>query len=182
MADRADIKTTIKTYVKWITSPVGDLLLTSNGEALTGLYLKGQKYFPQQTDTWCEAKAIAPIVQAQTQLSEYFAHQRQNFHLPLKPHGTKFQQQVWQQLHHIPFGQTISYGTLAHMIGQPTTVSRAVGAANSRNPISIIVPCHRVIASNGNLTGYAGGLDQKQWLLQHERADIAVNLSLPLWY
>jgi methylated-DNA-[protein]-cysteine S-methyltransferase len=155
-------------YYQWLASPVCSLLLTSDGEALTGLYLQGQKYFPTQAEDWQIAESLTLFRQTETQLTEYFAHQRQHFDLPLNPQGTTFQQQVWQLLTQIPFGETITYGTLAKMTGNPTA-SRAVGAANGRNPISIIVPCHRVIASNGALTGYAGGLNRKQWLLQHEQ-------------
>lgn len=160
-------------YYKWLDSPIGALLLTSNGRALTGLYMQGQKYFPQQTEAWCESGKIEPFTQTQQQLSEYFNHQRQSFDIPIAPEGTDFQKQVWLLLQQIPFGETISYGTLAQKLGK-NTASRAVGAANGRNPISIIVPCHRVIAANGKLTGYAGGLDRKQWLLRHEQADIAL--------
>lgn len=166
-------------YYKWVDSPLGVLLLTSNGQFLTGLYLKGQKYFPNKTEDWCESMQVDPLVQTQKQLTEYFAHQRQSFDVPIDLQGTTFQKQVWQRLLQIPFGETISYGALAQMIGQPTA-SRAVGAANGRNSISIIVPCHRVIAVNSKLTGYAGGLDRKRWLLQHEQAAIAVNRSSPL--
>jgi methylated-DNA-[protein]-cysteine S-methyltransferase len=152
-------------YYTWINSPVDQLLLTSDGRSLTGLYLNGQKHFPIITPDWNETEE--PFKQVRQQLTEYFSHERQTFDLPLAPQGTAFQQQVWQLLRQIPFSQTISYGTLAQMLGQPNA-SRAVGAANGRNPISIIVPCHRVIASSGKLTGYAGGVDRKQWLLNHE--------------
>jgi methylated-DNA-[protein]-cysteine S-methyltransferase len=158
----------------WINSPLGPLLLTSNGQSLTGLYLKGQKHFPKQTEEWREAPQSELFDQTQEQLNQYFAHLRQTFDLPLAPQGTAFQQQVWQLLREIPFGETISYGTLAQRLGQPTA-SRAVGAANGRNPISIIVPCHRVVATNGKLTGYAGGVDRKQWLLQHEQGHFVVS-------
>jgi methylated-DNA-[protein]-cysteine S-methyltransferase len=154
-------------YYHWLNSPIGEILITANDRALTRLALKDQKYFPLPTSEW-QAKSDLPIIQqAIAQLNEYFQHQRQTFDLALAPEGTDFQQQVWQQLCQIPFGQTWSYGELAQAIEQPNA-SRAVGAANGRNPISIIVPCHRVIASNGKLTGYAGGVDRKQWLLQHE--------------
>ncbi|MEO1144918.1 MAG: methylated-DNA--[protein]-cysteine S-methyltransferase [Cyanobacteria bacterium J06638_22] len=156
-------------YYQWIDSPLGALLLTFDGRSLTGLYLKGQKYFPVITEAWCESSQVEPFEQVQAQLTEYFAHQRQQFDLPLELQGTAFQKQVWQYLLEIPFGETLSYGTLAKKIGKPDA-SRAVGAANGRNAISIIVPCHRVIATSGKLTGYAGGLDRKQWLLQHEQS------------
>ena len=156
-------------YFTWIDSPLGRLLLTADGRSLTGLYLDGQKHFPTFTPEWQEAAHLAPFLQTQAQLAAYFNHERQSFDLPLAPVGTAFQQQVWQQLRHIPWGQTISYGTLAARVGLPNA-ARAVGAANGRNPLSIIVPCHRVIAANGKLTGYAGGLDRKHWLLRHEGA------------
>lgn len=156
-------------YYRWLESPVGDLLLTSDGRSLTGLYLKGQKHFPAIAADWKESLEAVPFTQVTQQLLEYFNNRRQQFDLPLSPSGTEFQKQVWQQLYDIPFGETISYGFIAKALGRPSA-SRAVGAANGRNPISIIVPCHRVVASNGRLTGYAGGVERKQWLLQHERA------------
>lgn len=155
-------------YYKWIETPLERVLLTSDGQFLTGLYLANQKHFPAQTECWTEAPQLDLFIQTQQQLAEYFAHDRQHFDLPLEPQGTEFQKQVWQHLCNIPFGETISYGMLAQRIGQPTA-SRAVGAANGRNPIAIVIPCHRVIAGNGKLTGYAGGVDRKQWLLQHEQ-------------
>jgi len=113
--------------------------------------------------------AVALLLQqAAAQLAEYFAGTRQHFDLPLAASGTAFQQQVWQQLCQVPYGQTQSYGELALRLGNKNAM-RAVGAANGRNPIAIIVPCHRVIGADGKLTGYAGGLDRKVWLLQHEQ-------------
>jgi methylated-DNA-[protein]-cysteine S-methyltransferase len=156
-------------YYQWIDSPLGALLLTSDGRSLTGLYLQGQKYFPAMTEAGCESSQVEPFEQVQAQLTEYFAHQRQQFDLPLELQGTAFQKQVWQHLLEIPFGETLSYGVLARKIGKPDA-SRAVGAANGRNAISIIVPCHRVIATSGKLIGYAGGLERKQWLLHHEQS------------
>jgi len=105
--------------------------------------------------------------EAATQLAEYFAGDRQEFELPLGPEGTGFQRLVWRALATIPFGETRTYGEIARAIRRPAA-SRAVGAANGRNPISIIVPCHRVVGASGALTGYAGGMDAKQWLLGHE--------------
>jgi methylated-DNA-[protein]-cysteine S-methyltransferase len=104
---------------------------------------------------------------ATAQLREYFAGERREFSLPLAPRGTEFQRRVWLALREIPHGRTRSYGEIAETIGRPTA-SRAVGAANGRNPISIVVPCHRVIGASGDLTGYAGGMDRKRWLLNHE--------------
>lgn len=108
------------------------------------------------------------LTEAANQLRQYFAGERQTFALPLAAAGTLFQQQVWQQLGQIPFGHTQSYGELAQRLGNKNAM-RAVGAANGRNPIAIVVPCHRVIGADGKLTGYAGGLDRKIWLLQHEQ-------------
>ena len=108
-------------------------------------------------------------MEACEQLTAYFSGDLQQFELRLAPHGTEFQKKVWQELCRIPFGASISYGELARRIGQPTA-SRAVGLANGRNPISIIVPCHRVIGANGTLTGYGGGIERKKWLLEHEAA------------
>lgn len=159
------------TYYRWLESPLGALLLTGDRRSLTGLYLKGQKHFPKQTEAWRESVQANPFNQVQEQLAEYFDHQRQSFNLPVAARGTDFQKQVWQLLSQIPFGKTISYGSLAQQLGQPTA-SRAVGAANGRNPISIVVPCHRVIAASGKLTGYAGGIDRKRWLLEHETANL----------
>jgi methylated-DNA-[protein]-cysteine S-methyltransferase len=109
------------------------------------------------------------LAQTARQLAEYFAGKRRAFELPLAPRGSGFQERVWRALLKIKFGETRSYGEIARAIGRPSA-SRAVGAANGRNPIAIIVPCHRVIGANGQLTGYGGGLPIKQWLLEHERA------------
>ena len=116
--------------------------------------------------SWQESDA--PFAAVREQLAEYFAGERQEFDVPLKLAGTPFQQRVWRELVRIPFGTTITYAELARRIGQPTA-SRAVGHANGRNPISILVPCHRVIGADGKLTGYAGGVEKKQWLLAWER-------------
>ena len=110
-----------------------------------------------------------PFKAVAIQLAEYFAGQRQVFDVPLKLEGTPFQQTIWQALARIPYGVTMTYAQLASQIGKPQAC-RAVGNANGRNPVSIIIPCHRVIGTNGRLTGYAGGLDNKQWLLELERS------------
>jgi methylated-DNA-[protein]-cysteine S-methyltransferase len=124
-----------------------------------------------------EAKYLRPsaplgkstvLARAEKQLAEYFASKRSTFDLPLSPDGTDFQRRVWRALETIPFGETWSYGELAKKIGNPTA-SRAVGAANGQNPLWIIVPCHRVIGADGSLTGYAGGMTAKKWLLAHEQ-------------
>jgi len=154
-------------YFTTLSSPVGDLLLTSDGARLTGLYLEehggGQTAAP--SPDW--RRDEAPFREAATQLAEYFEGVRQSFSLPLAAVGTDFQRRVWAALAVIPFGETRSYGEIANAIGQPGS-ARAVGLANGQNPISIVVPCHRVIGANGTLTGYGGGLDRKRWLLEHE--------------
>lgn len=151
-----------------VESPIGNLLLRSDGEALTGLWMgpsdKERDPSWQRDDPW--------FAQVQIQLAAYFAGDRQDFDLPLVLRGTEFQERVWHALGTIPFGETISYGELADRIGAPKAV-RAVGAAVGRNPISIIVPCHRVVGSDGRLTGYGGGLERKRWLLDHEASHVA---------
>ncbi len=149
-----------------ITSPIGELLLTSDGKSVTGVSMQNQKHGPKRTKDW--KRNDAALNEPRTQLQAYFAGELRDFELPLAAKGTPFQQRVWRALCAIPYGATISYGELARRIGQPTA-SRAVGLANGRNPIAIVVPCHRVIGANGSLTGYGGGLERKRWLLAHER-------------
>ncbi len=158
----------MKTYYTICRSPLGDLLLTSaDGVSLSGLYIKEEKHSPVIETDWNESADLAIFAQTRTQLDEYFSGTRTEFSLALNPIGTKFQNAVWTQLTKIPFGETITYGQLAKQVGYPRA-ARAVGQANGRNPISIIVPCHRVIGSNGTLTGYAGGLDRKDFLIKYE--------------
>lgn len=159
-------------YFTYVDSPVGRLLLTSNGEALTGLYMDvpargAERHVERAVAGGAEDPSAAPLPQAARQLAEYFAGVRRAFDLPLALHGTPFQQRVWRALTEIPYGETWSYGQLAKRIGNPKA-SRAVGLANGSNPISILVPCHRVIGADGSLTGYGGGMERKQWLLRHE--------------
>jgi methylated-DNA-[protein]-cysteine S-methyltransferase len=150
----------------YVDSPIGRLLLTSDGTALTGLYTRPSKKMPC-TDGWIEGTTVRPLAAAIRQLSEYFAGARREFDLSLRLQGTAFRGRVWEELTRIPFGRTLSYAELARRIGKPGA-SRAVGLANGANPVSIIVPCHRVIGSDGSLTGYGGGLERKLWLLEHE--------------
>jgi methylated-DNA-[protein]-cysteine S-methyltransferase len=150
-------------------SPVGTLCLCAEGDRLVGLYL------PDRPAPSAGRERSDVLVRAATQLTEYFAGERRDFDLPLAPAGTPFQVEVWRALARIPFGVTCSYGDLARTIGRPSA-SRAVGAANGRNPISIILPCHRVIGAGGALTGYGGGLAMKRWLLDHERARVQPSL------
>jgi methylated-DNA-[protein]-cysteine S-methyltransferase len=149
-----------------VDSPIGRLLLTSDGSALTGLYMEPSRK-AQSTDGWTQDATVKPLADAVLQLNEYFAGSRREFDLPLRLNGTLFQTRVWKELTEIPYGTTWSYGQLARRIDKPSA-SRAVGLANGRNPISILVPCHRVIGADGSLTGYGGGLDRKRWLLAHE--------------
>lgn len=155
------------TFYTTMPSPLGELLLTSDGTHLTGLFMTPHQHGPTRSPTWKRDDAC--LAEARRQLEEYFAGKRTTFDLPLAPTGTAFQQRVWKALREVPFGKTASYGDIARRIGNPKGV-RAVGLANGRNPISIVVPCHRVIGSDGSLTGYGGGLDRKQWLLRHEGA------------
>lgn len=152
------------TYYGMLASPIGELMLISDGAAVTGLYMQNQKHAARRARAVRnEVKLKRPLAQ----LKAYFAGDLRDFDLPLAAAGTPFQQRVWRALRDIPYGETISYGELARRIGQPTA-SRAVGLANGQNPISIVVPCHRVIGANGSLTGYGGGLERKRWLLAHE--------------
>jgi methylated-DNA-[protein]-cysteine S-methyltransferase len=144
-------------------SPIGALRLYEADDELIGLYMS------QSGPKDAAAGRSELLLCASAQLAEYFDGKRKQFDLPLGLRGTAFQIRVWQQLLAIPHGETWSYGELAQAIGQPTA-SRAVGAANGKNPISIIVPCHRVIGSSGELTGYGGGMPAKRWLLDHEKA------------
>jgi methylated-DNA-[protein]-cysteine S-methyltransferase len=153
-----------------IDSPLGPLHLQGDGEFLTGLFLPQHRGRGGTVPTG--RYADAPFTVVREQLAEYFAGERKEFDVPFKLGGTPFQQRVWQELLRIPFGTTITYAQLAGRIGQPTA-SRAVGHANGRNPISILVPCHRVIGTNGKLTGYAGGVEKKDWLLAWERSAVA---------
>jgi methylated-DNA-[protein]-cysteine S-methyltransferase len=150
-----------------IESPLGELLAVRDDDGLTGLYLPTGKHAVARQPEW--VRDDAGFEDVRQQLGEYFAGTRQEFDLPLNAHGTAWQQKVWSQLRAIPYGETASYGETALAVGNPTA-SRAVGLANGQNPISIIVPCHRVIGANGSLTGYGGGLDAKRWLLSHEAA------------
>lgn len=155
-------------------SPLGPIRLVSDGQGLTGLFLDAHKYGPAQFAD--QERGSDPVLTlAAAQMAEYFAGDRREFDLPLAPRGTEFQQRVWRALREIPFGETLSYGDLARRLGDPLKV-RAVGSANGRNPISIIVPCHRVVGADGSLVGYGGGLPRKRWLLDHEARVVGVVL------
>jgi methylated-DNA-[protein]-cysteine S-methyltransferase len=152
-----------------IDSPVGPLtVVCSADDEFTGLYMDEQRHRPAEDLFGARDDSLLPEVAVQ--LAEYFAGGRTSFDLPLRMTGTPFQQEVWAALQGIPYGETTTYGELADALGKPQA-ARAVGLANGKNPISIIVPCHRVIGSTGSLTGYGGGLQRKQQLLAHERSD-----------
>ena len=152
-----------------VDSPIGRLVLQTDGDSLAGLYMDVPGRPIPGMNEWQEDANAGPLPQAVRQLAEYFAGKRREFELPLRLDGTPFQQRVWRLLTEIPYGETWSYGELAKRIGNPNA-SRAVGLANGRNPVSIVVPCHRVIGADGSLTGYGGGLPRKRWLLSHEGA------------
>ena len=163
-----------------MSSPIGLLTLVAEGGALTAVYMENHKRgpaagslgtailldasAPEQAPADSAGEAAAVLLRTQVQLDEYFAGERREFDLPLAPVGNPFRQRVWSLLREIPYGQTRSYGDLARQLGD-RNLAQAVGAANARNPVSIIVPCHRVVGSAGQLTGYAGGLDRKHFLL-----------------
>jgi methylated-DNA-[protein]-cysteine S-methyltransferase len=155
-----DIKTQLtNTYYGYFESPIGLIQVGARSEAITSLHFVEQRRDGHGTH--------AIVGEAIRQVSEYFRGTRREFDLPVALQGTDFQRSVWQHLLTIPFAHTASYGEVAKAIGKPRA-ARAVGAANGRNPISIIVPCHRVLGSDGSLTGYGGGLWRKEWLLKHE--------------
>jgi methylated-DNA-[protein]-cysteine S-methyltransferase len=143
-----------------ITTPLGDVVLTGDGSALTGLGFAGDSPLPGTRDD-------AALAEPARQIREYFAGERTEFDLPLAPAGTAFDREVWAELANVGYGETISYGELADRLGRPGS-ARAVGAANGRNPIALVVPCHRVIGAQGALTGYAYGVDRKRALLELE--------------
>jgi methylated-DNA-[protein]-cysteine S-methyltransferase len=158
-----------RTWYDIVDSPVGRLLLTGDEQALAGLYLldAGDRSASVRPE-WTRREGLFPV--AVEQLAEYFAGGRTDFDLPLAPRGTAFQLAVWAELTKIPYGCTLSYGEVAAALGKSPVASRAVGLANGRNPISIIVPCHRVIGADGSLTGYGWGVERKEWFLRHEGA------------
>ena len=162
----------MKYYYTVMKSPVGDITLVADTDRLCAIYLPNQKpdrmKFPD-----LESKDSDPILKsAVKQLGSYFSGKREKFDVSLRPVGTDFQEQVWKALRSISYGKTVSYGDIAKKIGNPKAV-RAVGSAIGKNPLSIMIPCHRVIGSNGNLTGFAGGLPTKEFLLKLETQAIS---------
>lgn len=160
------------TYSRLLT-PVGELILTASDTALTGVYFPTSRRgsAPTHHAEWIESNGKGPagemLARTAQQLTEYFAGQRTTFELPLEALGSPFEHRVWNALRTIPYGTTTTYGELARRLGD-VKATRAVGSANGANPIPIIVPCHRVVGSKGELTGFGGGLDRKRWLLEHE--------------
>ena len=154
-------------------SPIGALRLTSTGEALSGLYFEGHRPDPKLVAGIHDDAPFRDVVE---QLQAFFAGERSSFQLVTSLAGTEFQLSVWNALRDIPVGQRRTYADIAKQIGRPGA-ARAVGAAVGRNPISIVIPCHRVVGGNGKLTGFAGGIDRKQWLLDHEQLHTRPMLS-----
>ncbi len=169
-------------YISHYNSPLGRILLAADGEYLTGLWFEGQKYFARGLDREHGERHIPLFETAAQWLDLYFSGREPDFSVPIRLAGTPFQNEVWGLLRTIPYGRTVTYGELSRRIaakrGLAHMSAQAVGGAVGRNPISIIVPCHRVVGSDGNLTGYAGGLDKKVKLLTLERADMT-SLSVP---
>lgn len=156
-----------------LPSALGSIIISTNGRAITGCYFYGQRYFAEIPDEWIESDTHVLLSTARRQLHEYLHTDRKQFNLPIDFVGTEFQNKVWQELAKIPYGQRQSYADIAKRIGQRKAV-RAVGTAIGKNPISVIVPCHRVLGTNGSLAGYAGGLQRKKWLLELEQTDSVV--------
>ena len=163
------------TYLHTISSPVGPLHLASDGTSLTGLWLESQKYFAATLEAETEEKRLPVFDQTAAWLEAYFAGNAPGPLPPLAPKGTAFRQAVWQLLLDIPYGQTVTYGGLARALRESghKAAAQAVGGAVGHNPISILIPCHRVVGANGSLTGYAGGVAVKQRLLAIEGVDVS---------
>lgn len=158
-------------YTAHVPSPLGELLLVSDGEALCGLYFEGQRYYPAPLEA-VERPELAVFEKTGAWLRAYFAGEDPRIDVPLRLEGTEFRRAVWERLRRIPRGETISYGALAAELAESRErpcSARAVGGAVGRNPVSILVPCHRVVGADGSLTGYAGGTERKRRLLEIER-------------
>ncbi len=160
-------------YIYHYDSPVGQLTLASDGESITGLWLAEQKYFAKGLDASCKEQSLPVFERAADWLDLYFKGKRPTLAVPLQPSGSAFRLAVWQLLREIPYGEVTTYGDIARHISAATgriASARAVGGAVGHNPISILIPCHRVIGANGSLTGYAGGIENKIKLLELEKA------------
>ena len=160
-------------YAHYYNSPLGKILLASDGHALTGLWFEGQKYFAAKLDPDHEEKDLPVFAQVAEWLALYFNGKNPAFTPPLTLKGTPSQKEVWEAMLAIPFGQTTTYAKIAAQIakhrGLASMSAQAIGSAVAHNPISLIIPCHRVVGSDGSLTGYAGGIEKKEWLLAMER-------------
>jgi len=168
-----DTKTTVYCTVD---SPIGELLLSGDGERLQRLHMQRTRQATRIGADW--VRDAEPFADLCEQLDQYFAGKRREFGVALDPRGSEFELRVWRALRQIPYGETESYGALAERIGHPGQ-ARAVGAANARNPIAVVVPCHRVIGADGSLTGYAGGLERKRLLLDLEAPAAQLELASP---
>ena len=158
--------------IRPMTAPFGTVRLVATQRALVAVLWPDERPGRVKFATDPQAGTNSVLDRAEAQLGEYFDGTRRHFDLPLELRGTEFQQQVWQSLAEIPFGETSTYGKQAAAIGRPRAI-RAVGSANGRNPLSIVLPCHRIVGADGKLTGFAGGLDTKRWLLDHEERVVA---------
>ena len=158
----------IQTYTGYYLSPLGILKIVGDADSILSLDFVDREGEDTAEHAFC-------VKECAKQLDEYFQGKRRRFYLNLAPRGTEFQQSVWRELQKIPYGTVVSYGDIARAIGRPKA-SRAVGGANNKNPIAIIIPCHRVIGSDGSLVGYGSGLWRKQWLIQHERGNSPNNI------
>lgn len=164
----------VRYYSKMLNTVVGDLLLVADPSALVGLYFVGGKHALEESKDWHADESHPVLRRAQAELAEYFRGERKAFSMPLRFAGTDFQQKVWREIAGIPFGETITYGELAERAGNPAAV-RAAGTSTGRNPIAIIVPCHRVMGKDGSLTGFAGGLTRKARLLEIENPHLKLS-------
>ncbi|MCR4466200.1 methylated-DNA--[protein]-cysteine S-methyltransferase [Burkholderia sp. SCN-KJ] len=163
------------THAHLIPSPLGDIAIRIEDDALTGLFFVGQKYYPSLAIAPdADVRSASPLVcKVAEEVAEYFTGTRETFSVPIHLRGTAFQRSVWKELLAIPFGELVSYGDITERVGLPMSAARAVGGAVGRNPVSIMVPCHRVIGASGSLTGYAGGIERKRALLSLEGAGFA---------
>jgi methylated-DNA-[protein]-cysteine S-methyltransferase len=151
------------------SSPLGTMFATAVDASVTGIYFEGQRHAPAIAPGWAHDPSHAPLAECARQLAEYFEGRRRDFDLAVAPEGTEFQHRVWREIARIPRGETRSYADLAARAGAPGA-ARAAGAATGRNPLTIVVPCHRVVGTDGSLTGYAGGIERKTRLLEIEGA------------
>lgn len=165
------------TYIQHYDSPLGGILLAADEIGLTGLWFEGQKYFARDLSDVRIEQETPVLAEAKRWLDIYFTGKEPDFLPPLHPTGSEFRKAVWEILLQIPYGQTTTYGEIARQLAKKQGLARmsaqAVGGAVGHNEISIIIPCHRVVGTGGSLTGYAGGLDKKIWLLRHEGADMS---------